>query len=353
MPWSVDERMLRCFGFIWLLCIFSFPCVAEVSRSQGAFNDFVLVYAGNGSRPNWDVSAFAKLLRCDGVERRNRIFFRSFVILETRTDDRKALAHPSPKRPANGPADDRDWVELLDRWFRVNGVLDSLNSAARNAREKSVDVWVGLPEPVVGGRFHLPSDGAFVILDDDDKLKAVNWLVEVFLHKWLSAKYDRLNFVGFYWVDESLSNTKAILAPSMSFARKRFRELGFSSPLKYLWIPFWRSPERDRWKELGFDLSVYQPNYYVKSDVSLSRLSETLSRALESGAGFEIEVDEKVFGDAFRMRKALSYLDAASAALGVGVVGVYQGNGALLRLGDEAWRGVYMPRLCDLIANRH
>ncbi len=346
--------MIRLWLVLFFLSLVSFPCFSQGLERNKLFKDFVLVYAGSASRPNWNVDDFLKLLRCDGTEKEDRAFFQSFVILETRTDTQKALAHPSPKRPASGPADYQDWIELLDRWFGAGGVLENLNVASRLAGGDKVDVWLGLPEPIVGGTFVFSSTGPVVVSSEEDKVRAINWFVERLFQRWLSAKFDRLNLIGFYWVDESLSNTKAILSPSMRFAKRRFSDLGFKGGLKYLWIPFWKSPDRDRWKDLGFDLAVFQPNYYVKNDVPFRRLNDAVDQAVIRDAGFEIEVDAKVFSDEWRARKAMSYIDVAlSSSKSLSVIGVYHGNGALIQAGDDVWRTRYKPKLCDLISERH
>ena len=321
--------------------------------SAAEYKDFVFVYTGSDTRPVWNETAFRELLTCDGRQLSKREFFRSVVLLETRSNARKAFAHPSSKRPAAGGADDRDWLNLIDTWFSRDGALESLNRAASSLNSGVVDVWIGIPEPIKGTAFFIPGKGPTNLVSDADRVRAVQWFVETVFERWQTKNFQRLRFVGFYWLDESLVNTKDIVVQAISVARSTAVRKGFSPAPSFLWVPFWKAKYRADWKMLGFDVAVIQPNLYVKDDVAESRVLEALDFASTSGMGFEIEIDDKIFSDPLKRIKAGKYLSSLQKGSPFGsVVGLYQGNGAILKINKDVSTQDYAKDLCDVISDR-
>lgn len=67
-----------------------------------------------------------------------------------------------------------------------------------------------------------------------------------------------------------------------------------ASGRRFLWIPWFCAPGWERWKEMGFDAAIMQPNYAFKSNnhkgrVRRNRLDITAAKARDAGLGVEME----------------------------------------------------------------
>lgn len=346
------------------LRIISCIAVSGALWSSGApaqsTNDFVLLYAGNAkARPSWSPEELAHYVSCDGRAQKKRSFFRGFVVLETRSETGHSFVHGSRTRPGGPPASQEEWRALLDGWFAKDGVLWNLSRAlVRVSKSETAQIWLGLPEPLSGAIFEFGQGHGHgrALKSASDKLSAVEWFVKRAITNWKREKFRNLLLMGFYWQDESLKFAEELITDVSLVVKSQGTVEGMLQPLKLLWIPFWKSPKKDDWRVLGFDVAVIQPNYFVKDRVDASRVAEATEYALKFGMGLELEIDHRISNSQEHVDRAVEYLRVLEAEKSrqVSLVGLYQGNAALLNanlLPNDFSRG-YLTRLCDFVADR-
>ncbi len=78
-----------------------------------------------------------------------------------------------------------------------------------------------------------------------------------------------------------------------------------------------------RWKDLGFDSAILQPNHFFNGTPP-EQIPAAAALARQNGMGLELEFDERAFEDAGYCRRYLDYLEGA-AQYGYGGPDVFKG----------------------------
>ncbi len=228
------------------------------------------------------------------------------------------------------PTNAEDWTALLDSWFAPDRGLHALQQAVDRAKATlgpppaPLQVIIAIPYPSTAmSEFgDVNGDGVVEDLgDSDDLATALQWYLDRVRTLFAQPDLPDLRLWGYYWMWEAVSGKDAA---SITLASELIHDRG----LKHLWIPWFRAPGYDRWRELGFDVALMQPNYAFISghegNVRYHRLLENAALAHAQGLGVEMETDydpdtnpraREIFRDymAFGAPERCGYQQAATA----------------------------------------
>lgn len=70
--------------------------------------------------------------------------------------------------------------------------------------------------------------------------------------------------------------------------------LAHGAHLPLIWIPTFGAPGMISWNELGFDSVFIQSNYFEQPSLSVSRVTEASSIAMQNGLGMEVELGPQI-----------------------------------------------------------
>ncbi len=313
---SAAGRGRRLPGLFFLGCLFlagslergfcAYPTPAVVG-----FHHCVLIYfEPDGTKRDW-----RPFVVSGERERSGAWLFDAFLFLDQRA--------PSGRSLASGAAERTDWAALLNRWFGSNGSLGALDAAVTAASGRLGPppsprrVILGVPKPAGG--------------DLDAAGRRLHWYVSEAVRRFQDRRFRHLSLWGFYWIPEGVP------AADEALVRLAGREV-HRAGCRWLWIPWFRAPGWKRWRTLGFDLAVLQPNYAFFSKhrgrVRRDRLAWAAALAAHHGMGIEIELPMAV-----QDPRAGFYFLRYLAAGAPGRFG-YQAGVTAWYLGRDAW-----PRL--------
>ncbi|NLF15762.1 MAG: DUF4855 domain-containing protein [Lentisphaerae bacterium] len=209
---------------------------------------------------------------------------------------------PSGAAYFSGPTVKTDWEFFLDEVWAPGRNLDALDRCIEEFSAVLGDP--GPPQPVVLMiPYPSPAQHAFGDLDGKgtvadlaqpaDRARAVSWFIDEAIRRWEAAPRRHLRLWGFYWMNEGIHTADhAIVKHANAHAHGR--------GLKTYWIPWFRAPGYERWRDLGFDAAVMQPNFaFLATPAGLrlgddARLSANARLARDAGLGVEMEMNEAV-----------------------------------------------------------
>jgi hypothetical protein len=230
---------------------------------------------------------------------------------------------PGGLRTDSGPTRMMDWQYCLDRWFTKGRDLAALDEvieqAARASGKAPAPRQVMLTIPYLNREVHdfgdVDHDGRMEDLATPAGRQAVvSWYRDEAVRRFAEAKYRHLKLWGFYWMAEGVSEKDAATVRAVADAVH-------GAGLRFLWIPWFSAPGWERWKELGFDAAVMQPNYAFKSSthkgrVRRNRLDVNAAKARSVGMGVEMEAGS-ILRSTMDRQPFLHYLvDGAPGRLG-------------------------------------
>ncbi len=252
-----------------------------------------------------------------------------------------------------------DWRHALDEWFAPGRDLPALQEAVTEARAN-----LGAPPTprAVVLSLHYPSAEAHEFGDVDgdgrsedlavpgDRARAVAWHVDEAIRRFEAAAFPDLVLWGFYWMREDID------AEDEEAAREA-AAIVHARGYRMLWIPYYRATGFERWRTLGFDAAILQPNYAFVGQhggrIRNDRLLETAALARRYGMGFEMEAGSVVTEPRDR-EVYLDYLAYAADPLGRyrgAARAWYQGHDLLRGLAESPEPGARdaYDRTCELI----
>ena len=94
---------------------------------------------------------------------------------------------------------------------------------------------------------------------------------------------------GFYFVTEETTGLGDLMPELSGYIH--------SKGYPFTWIPYYNAPGWNLWKEKGFDMAWYQPNYFFNDWLTDERLVSACNRALNYGMAMEMEFDERAAAD--------------------------------------------------------
>ncbi len=282
---------------------------------------------------------------------------------------------PSGKGYSDGATDHRDWSFFLDQLWAPGRNLDALDQAITAAAQQlppppaphPVIIMIPYPSPQ---QHAFGADGNAVDLGvAADRQRAVESFVDTVIRRWEATPRQRLRLWGFYWMNEGIG------AADHEIVRQTCTAV-HARGLKMLWIPWFRAPGFESWRELGFDLAIMQPNFAFQQPppglrlVDENRLSVNTRLARTHGLGVEMELNQHLLTSAASRWNLTEYLNHGSTDLDGTMTGTprawYQATGFLSalansaqtecrRLYDDVYRftkGTYQRRATMLSAGR-
>jgi len=138
---------------------------------------------------------------------------------------------------------------------------------------------------------------------DENRLRALEWYMEEFEKKLSEYTFENIEFVGYYWYDESIyptDNAPYIVTETSKIVHER----GYD----FFWIPYYTATGFSSWEDFGFDVACMQPNYVFKEEVPASRIEQAAYLTQLYGMGIEIEISGKSFTSDILYRKYMEYL---------------------------------------------
>ncbi|MBR6784321.1 MAG: DUF4855 domain-containing protein [Clostridia bacterium] len=203
-----------------------------------------------------------------------------------------------------------DWNGLFDQLFKSGTNFDALNKTAETTKnslglsELKLKVYVTIPhmDDTLSNFGDIDLDGDNESLTTlDGRVYVARAYAERVIEKFNSMNYENLELCGFYWFHEEISGGDVETSKAVN---AMFDEIGY----QLFWIPYFNASGFSRWKELGFDVCCYQPNYAFNIEVDESRIYPAVNSALAYGMCLEIEIDDAALSDIRFFNKYMGYL---------------------------------------------
>ena len=191
------------------------------------------------------------------------------------------------------PLGKEKWQYYMDQQFLDGKNLDALEEAACD-----VAAELGLPELKLKIFFSIlypvPEQHAFGVIGGkerdfrvlEDRIAALEWLVDEQEARFRAKGYRHLELAGYYWFTEEIDYEDEQLLAMIRSITDRIRGKGLITT----WIPYYGASGYDDWRNLGFDMACYQPNYAFRQDIPEQRLFDAAKTAKELGMCIELEV---------------------------------------------------------------
>lgn len=205
---------------------------------------------------------------------------------------------PSGGAYYNGTANKADWAHYLDLLFSPDHCLAALDACIEDVGKRLDDpnrvcpVIIMVPYLADTLEHFGDVDGDGEDEDpvvDADRVKALKWMVDSILERWSGGSYPHLRLWGFYWMHEGVS-------PRENDIVRATADYVHSKSFGFHWIPWFRAPGFDRWREMGFDFMLMQPNYAFMGIPpgavvpNEDRLTQNANSARGLGIGVEMEL---------------------------------------------------------------
>ncbi|MBO4277844.1 MAG: DUF4855 domain-containing protein [Clostridia bacterium] len=193
-----------------------------------------------------------------------------------------------------------DWVTLLDSYFSAEYNLGALDRAAAKLKqtlslgsEHKISVYLTCPYPKTGTPVFgdIDGDGAEEGINGySDCLAVTAWFIDSCLARWEEAGYENLAFKGFFCNSEGLTGSRYEYEERYaSDAAALMHERG----LLCVMIPYLHGEGIDRYKELGLDAALMQPNLSFNDtlkDDPEGVMLDFAQTAKRFGLGIEMEI---------------------------------------------------------------
>lgn len=188
-----------------------------------------------------------------------------------------------------------DWQAQLDTWFAPGRDLAALDEALDQCSKRlgappPRPIMLSLPHPDAALKDFGDVDGDGVTEDlstPHGQETVARWYLNEARKLFAGAHFRHLTFWGLYWMNEGIPDRDAA---TVALCGRVLHEAG----LRFLWIPYYRADGWQRWRDLGFDVAIMQPNYAFLDThggtVRRNRLAVTATEAREHGLGVEIEL---------------------------------------------------------------
>lgn len=335
--------------------------------------DMALIYAGAVDRPVWTKDQLKPYVAHTYADGRQSWFFDSFMFVEFTTS--KANGASFATKYNNGRAARRaDWEKLLhlqmgdesqNACYALNELIGDLKPQLGTPESKHTVVFT-MPIAVYQFQNWGELDGKPLDFNNmEDRIAAQKWYIDQLLDLWNEMNYDNLDMIGFYWVDEFISEDNYFTDTVAKAISEYLHEKG----LKLYWIPYYFSnPNALKWKSYGFDLCLLQPNYMFKLNgayPAMAKLYDAIAQAKNYGMGLEVEFEaDAIYGDGdayadnrVRYNRLVDYLDKfdSRGAFDVASVSWYSGTRGLLdmSLSDHPKNVEMMDRMASIVEERH
>ena len=293
--------------------------IKQGAIEAGGAKHIMLIYTGHHSDktiPTWTVDDFLPYVAYMEANQIKDWFFDSFLFLPLRysSSGHSYIEANNISQAANM----YDWLEYHEWNFRKDQQLDALNAAVGKAKEVLGDKDYKA-KVILTTVYPSPVQDYFGDVDEDGEVenhyysrpqaieagkKVVKWYLDLLLQSWQEKKYENLELIGFYWVQEEVGFASSRFEEAMIQETSRLiHDCGY----RFFWIPYLRSGLYYDWERLGFDAAMMQPNY-MWSNLGKSLLKNNAELTKAAGMGIEMELN--AFHGQESDTKWLEYLNA-------------------------------------------
>lgn len=241
---------------------------------------------------------------------------------------------PAGTETSDGRTVRADWQYQLDRWFTKERDLDALDLAIEKASgdlgplpsRRRIMLAIPYPNPGVKDFGDVDGDGKSEDLSTAEGRETVlRWYLDTARKRFAAAHYRHLELWGFYWMREEMAAEDEPMV-------RQTANLVHRDGNRFFWIPYFNATGWNRWRSVGVDVAVLQPNFAFNSihhgDVRRNRLAANAAMARIAGMGVEVEFGEiRDPRDRFNFRCYLA--DGAAKRLG------FQQAATAYYLGDD------------------
>lgn len=330
------------------------PSVQELKHYHEVPNDLVLIYDGGAHRSiKWNKDHFAPYVFAE-MNGEEKWLFDGFLFLEIHNGQGRGFASGYQALAARKI----EWKHLLENYFAKGNAIHALNEQLGDVREsgriqgkyKKRKIVISIPEPIPNQTDWGQLDGrSLQFFNKKDRLDACKWYIDYAEQLFRNANFEHVELVGFYWLAEEASNSRNLAGDVADYL--------YEKKYDFYWIPYFNSDGYSEWKNLGFNVPYYQPNYFFNENIPYSRLQEACDRANKFQMNMEIEFDDRALknnkGWGYRLT---DYLDVYenNGVFDSLKVAYYQGGDAFYKLSqseEDADRALYR-RLIHLITRR-
>ncbi len=298
--------MARTVALLSLLCGLSISGGAQAgfcppgAPQCGGMRDIMLIYQGD--KPWTPAEFYPYVAYLDRQGNPQDWFYDAFLFL-------MYGGAPSGATYIDGKSDRKDWEYFLDVTFAAGRSLDGLDRAiaemgermggasSRDREGRGADprrvcpIILMIPYPSPEQRAFGDVDGDGVSEDltrEADRVKAVRWYVDEALARWRALAPRHLTLWGFYLMNEGIGGGDEAIGRATA---EEVHARGY----KLHWIPWFRAPGLEKWRDLGIDFAIVQPNYaFIRPDRGFhladeDRLTQNANDARRLGLGVEME----------------------------------------------------------------
>ena len=274
---------------------------------KNKIRDLALIYQGGAKRIDWTEEQLLPYVTHKFADGHRDWFFDGFLFLDF--DD--GNGHTFIPRYGVQNARKQEWIWYLNRLFEQGKSLDALDKCigkmidSIGAPDFKHKVLLTIPTPIEGqtdwGRL---GDRTLIFDNYSDRSAAAIWFIDQLVEHFNAAGYKNIELSGLYWVDEDICHTKDLV--------KHIAPAVHAKGLEFVWIPYYKARGYDKWQELGFDFTYYQPNHFFDKSIPDSRLDDACEEALSLGMAMEFECDSKALfnADDSSYSRMQAYIDA-------------------------------------------
>ncbi|MEN6302431.1 MAG: DUF4855 domain-containing protein [Armatimonadia bacterium] len=201
----------------------------------------------------------------------------------------------SGKSTFYGDMQKADWESELETWFEPGRDLHALDEALEQAKQKHGraprrQVMLSIPYPNAKVKDFGDVDGDGIgenLATSEGRAKVAKWYMEAAAGRFAQAGFRNLEFWGLYWMNEGASDADIAVI-------RQFSDAVHTAGKRMLWIPWYLGPGWQRWRNMGVDVAIMQPNYAFltihRGSIQRNRLIANARFARQEGLGVEIEM---------------------------------------------------------------
>ena len=340
------------------LSVFVGACLARAaegypSPEQAGFHHCALIY-DRPARGVRELTPYVIRTEADGETRPGEWLFDSFLFL--------VYSLPGGLRTEIGATRQADWQYCLDRWFAPDRDLGALDEAIARAAKggpapppRQVILMIPYMNRTVREFGDVDGDGQTEDLaTPEGRDRVIAWYREQAVRRFAAAGYRHLRLWGFYWMGEGVRDADIPVVRAVA-------DMLHAEGHRFLWIPWFSAPGWERWREMGFDVAIMQPNYAFQSSthkgrVRRNRLAVTAQKARDAGMGVEMEAGAVLVEGVDRQPFRNYLVDGAPDRLGYqnGAMAYYLGGSVVeeaCHATDPGQRACY-ELLADYVSGR-
>ena len=211
------------------------------------------------------------------------------------------------------------WASYLETTLGLEETPRNLAALEKDAEaisaalgtEVKYNVFLSIPENHENGSVFGKINGETVRLNNkENRLKALEWFVDLTMRRFEECNFKHLNFVGFYWFNETILFAET---PNDFETVKEYNAYVHSKGVASVWIPYYCSPGFNLWEELGFDCACLQSGWAFPREADsetgaqkVEMLEDTMAVAKRYGMGLELEVASNA------IKRFADYIDSAA-----------------------------------------